>query len=163
MDYRAFLDAAREHLRANQHASLGLMRLLCDVHDTPQVWQHQHKSFNDVLRSERFCTISKFAAFRKALQLDLPVEKLGVDAACLLASYPAKIRKTATEQTLQWVATHKIAPTYQLVAEYVSTRQPGASKAPPKAKPSNAALRRYIATLQALCRKHGIAFPKEPE
>lgn len=158
MNYTTFVTTARSHLKASDRAYVRLMCLLCEVHDTPRIWKSRHATFKDVLRAERLCTVNRFEAFRKARALNLDVNKLGVEAACLLARYPPNLREHATRSTRAWIARHKVRPTYQLVAEYVKGLAP-----PREGRTTKAELRRYIKVLQKICRKHGLSYPKEPK
>ena len=157
MDYATFIETARKHGKASERAYLSLMLLLCEVHDMPGIWQEKHGTFEDVLRKERLCTVKKYTDFRRAVRLKIDVKRLGVDASCLLATYPATIREKAIKATLVWVATHKVPPTYQLVAEFVKTTVPKKPKVVTLAD-----LRRYVKVLQGICTKHGIKYPPEP-
>lgn len=158
MDYTSFIKRARFLATQSERNQVALMRLLCSVANTPAIWKDHHKSWSDLLKAERLCTPHKFVYFLKGLNSNLPVDRLGVDATCLLASYPKAARNKALKVTLDWVTTHKVPPTYQLVAEFV--RHQGF--APKSTRPKLSALRAYILELQQLCDRNNIPYPPAP-
>jgi hypothetical protein len=158
MDYTSFIKRARSLATQSERNQVALMRLLYSVANTPAIWKDHYKSWADLLKAERLCTIHKFVYFSKGLNSNLPVDQLGVDATCLLASYPKAVRNKALKVTLDWATTHKVPPTYQLVAEFV--RHQGF--APKTKRPKLSVLRAYIQELQTLCDLHSITYPPAP-
>lgn len=162
MNYPQFVKLARSYAKASDEAQIRLLRLLMDVHEAPAIWQSKHSTWEEVLRAEKFCTVHRYTSFRKAVSLGISPEKLGVDAACLLATYSSTLRKKALTQTRSWIEQHRVPPTYQLVAEYVKELRP-TKKAKPKPKAQKIkTLWNYILKLQAVCKEHGITYPPPP-
>jgi len=155
MNYKEFASTARDLLYSGEATHLRLMDLLVKVHDTPRIWKKEHGTWAELLRVERLCTLARFKAFERVVAQDLPVEKLGVDAACRIATYPKQVQETALAMTLGWIDEHKVPPTYQLVAEFVK------GLGPPRTPSTVARLRARVALLEKLCDKHGIKYPKE--
>ena len=108
MDYTTFITKARSLSMQSEKSNVAFMRLLVDVYRVPDIWRGKYRSWADLLKAEGLCTITKFNAFSKGLDAGLPVNTLGVNATCLLATYPKNIRASALASTLGWVKTHRV-------------------------------------------------------
>lgn len=162
MRYETFISRARKHAASSDAAQVQLMHLLLEVEALPGIWREHHGRWSDLLRVERLCTPKRFRDFKKGVALRLNVGALGVDATCLLASYRKDLREQVLPKVLQWVREHKIAPTYQLVAEYTKLSS-SSHRAPKRPQLKKKLLLAYIKTLQGLCRQHGISYPPLPK
>lgn len=155
-----------------------LMQLLVEMEPMKLVWYgHPHNSWKDVLLEERLCTFTAFNAWKKAVGFNIPVEMVGVSAACLLAKQQREVRTTVLRQTVAWVKTYQVPPNYQLVSEYVKKLMGDGKKkpAPSKLKEENAqllrentklteeneGLKKRIFQLESLLRLHKIRIPKD--
>jgi hypothetical protein len=171
-DYKSFVQTAKSLANKGEAYHLQLMRLLVEVEQQKIVWYgHPHKSWAEVLNEERLCTMSAFTSFKKAIQLNINVDALGVAASCLLAKQTGQVRLIVLRNTTDWVKTHRIPPRYQLVSELVKATLLKQGKKPvntyTKLKSENVRLERenakltaYVEALQATLRRHKITIPK---
>lgn len=170
--YDSFVQTAKNLANKGEEYRLRLMHLLVEMEAQKIVWYgHPHTTWGDVLREERLCTPAAFAAFKKAATYGLKVDKLGVAASCLLAKQTKAVRTIVVKQATDWVKTHHVPPSYQLVSEYVKhllkdrNKQVISPYAKVKAErdrlqAENNRLTGYVTTLRNTLRLNGIPIPK---
>ena len=135
----------------NQGAAFELQALytLLQFEQLPITWKATSQTtFADVLREERLFPVSRYRSFKRAVkQLSKPViEKLGVDAACLIAAQPAKKQFALIRKAQDFRKRHDVEPTYQYVSTFIRGRTPK------KSGPSRQSLLNYIEKLKATIR-----------
>jgi hypothetical protein len=151
------------------------MLLLVDTEPRRALWRanpEQVRSWDVLLREEGLCTPGLYHDFKRAKKT-LNVQLFGVYASAALVKLPAEYRQRIMRSTQDWIALHKIPPTYQRITRYVvGLRREAGIRGPSKPidalRSENNRLKRelnkadsYIETLQATLRKHQIRIPKE--
>jgi hypothetical protein len=163
MEYTKFLTRARE-LRANQVSSEhAFLELLIQQEEAVLDWKKpksKYSSWDDLLRGERFCTLTMYRDYKKARSLITQpwIKKLGVYASVNIARLDDKARQSVMKSVRSWYNEHSVAPTYQLVSQYVKHLD---SFKKAKGPTKMAKMTAYIKICQDLLKRHGIAFPKE--
>jgi len=141
------------------------MKLLLETEPKTVIWwgnPHGTKRWDVLLREERLCTPALYRAFKTASKF-LDVHKFGVYGSAAIGRLPKEHRQIVMKKTLAWIQTHKVPPTYQLVAEYVRQRKqelglpiaPRTSPQVEKLRKENAKLKKRIAQLEATLTKMG--------
>jgi hypothetical protein len=131
----------------NQSAGndVSAMRLILEFEKATFAWKTADTtSFETVIRDEHLCTVSHFRAFRKANSelAKVHIDKLGVDAVCLIAMQSRGARFRLVNEALRYRTRHDIGPTYQYISQLIRGRHPK-----PK-RPSYGTLKRYIEVLK---------------
>jgi len=165
VNYDTFVRTARKYANSGEEHRLSLMTLLIETEPKTVIWHdnpHKTRRWDVLLREERLCTPALYRAFKSGAKF-LDVRKFGVYASAALARLPKEHRPGVTKRTLEWIQTHKVPPTYQLVAEYVRQRKtelglPVAPRVSPqveKLRKENAKLKKRVEKLEATLEKMG--------
>ena len=156
---RGFISLAHTYKNRSNHNQELLMDLLVTLHEQPVLWTEQYVRWNDLITTEDLCTPNRFNMYRRALSLRLNVCRLGVEAACTLASYPAPVRIATLRRVNGWITSHNAQPTYQRVAEYVRQVRSEMGQSEPT---SLARWQAYARELQTIVTSLGGNYPEEP-
>lgn len=101
------------------------MLLVLELEKKPSLWRTTLVStFEEVIREERFCTVSRWRAF-KAARGFIPkkhLSSLGVPAACLIAMQPKGRQLRLLNLALTFRRKHGFEPTYQYVTRLLPSR-----------------------------------------
>jgi len=165
VDYGTFVKTARKYANSGEEQRLSLMLLLLETESKTAIWwenPHKTRRWEVLLREERLCTPALYRAFKTASKF-LEVRKFGVYASAAIGRLPKEHRQVVMRKTVDWIKTHKVPPTYQLVSEYVRQRKRELGIAtPPRISPQvvklrkeNAKLKRRVAHLEATLTKMG--------
>lgn len=142
------------------------MSLVLELERLPNLWKDKKApTFHDLVKLERFCTVSRWLAFKRAQEhfgrrFPLMARQLGVDAICLIARQPLKRFDDLTAKALAFRTDHKIAPTYQYITQIIG-RDTSKKKPTPRASLLRkiAALENNVKTLKQTLSENNIKLP----
>jgi hypothetical protein len=131
------------------------MLLTLVLEKRPSYWRDTPATtFPDIIRDRRLGTVKQWRAFKAAHKV-IPhkhLRMLGVPAVCLIAVQPKRLQPRLVQLALNFRKRHEIGPTYQYVTMLLPKRnQP--------AKPTRAALVRYIEDLKGVIERLGGTVP----
>lgn len=158
--YKHFARTFREYKALGSKYEVQAMFTLLDFEKTTVCWKTTpSKRFNEVIRDEHFCTISRFRAFKQAASIFTRTEisKLGVDAVCLIARQPTKYRARITRDAMKFRGVHSMEPTYQFTTRLIASIVPRQ-----KNRPTYAQLKRLVETMKEELQRLGGQIPKMP-
>ena len=143
------------------------MLLVLKLEQRPHLWAPL-THFEDVLEKDRFCTIARWKAFKRAAD-GIPRKDLltlGVAASCLIAVQPKKVWFRILNAARKYRATHDLEPTYQYITKLIGKKP---ARTTPTRKELLAKIARlegqvsrrneHILKLEGLLRKHRIRVP----
>ena len=139
---KAFVRELRKLKTKNTKGALKveMMLLLVEARPNELLWRGDYDTWDDLLREEKPCSVTRFYRFERALKLITveDIEQFGV---------------TATT-THQWFDGHKVKPGHKQVAKFVWTKK--RRLAPEQDFVSRGRLVRYIDSLKGQLKEAGL-------
>lgn len=157
--YGFYVRTIRHHTSVGGSNMLRAFYALLEFEKTSICWQDSpQRKFSDVIREEQFCSIARYRSFKRAVGLfrKAQLERLGLDAVCLIAKQPEKYHARLVRLALNYRSRFDTEPTYQYVSKRIHAMLPR----PTVTKPTYAQLRNYCEKLQKTLRANDIRIPK---
>lgn len=154
---RTLLRLVQRKGQQRESARLQLLFLLLELKQKDIVWKPEYRTWRELLKKEKLCSLAVFARFEQAVRLLGPqtVQEFGATAASSLAATPTSYRQKLIKIVRnQFEGTN---PDHVEVARYVWKERQRLT--PPEAKATKPQLRKHIKVLEALLRKHHIEPP----
>jgi len=161
--YQHYTRQYREFKALGAKYEVKAMYTLIEFERTSICWKTSPEmTFEDVLREEKFCTISRFHAFRRALDIfrRQDIDRLGVDSVCLIAKQPPKWHARLTKAAMRFRKEHDFEPTYQYITHLVEGLLPESTAAD---RPTYGQLRQYVEVLKDRLKEAGAKVPSLKE
>lgn len=144
--YDEYVSRIRDLRGRSAADEVAAMRLLVEFEKAKYAWKkYPSDRFEDVIREERFCTVNRYHAFKKAVAelTKIHIDHLGVAASCLIAKQTKGARFRLLNAALQYRNKHDIEPTYQYVSQWIRARKPKSNR------PTYGELNAYVEILKA--------------
>lgn len=160
--YDRFVRTFRDSKSAGNFHETSAMFTLIDFEKASICWKTTPSmTFEDILRKERLCTITRYHAFKKAVTIFSRDEivKLGVESVCLIAQQGGKIRPRLVKAVTEFRKTNEIGPSLQYTANLVQSLRPETARS---SEPTYGQLKAYCETLKEEIRELGGRIPPIP-
>lgn len=140
------------------------MQLLLDLKPQRLLWSKYYSTWRALLAGENFCTPSRFDLFQRgASQLTrLEVKAFGVSAVVGLGKLPPKNRALVIEKVRKWSRGFKQPLSHKAYQTFILEQRSLLGAGHEQNYPSAARLMKYIRSLEAKLKEHGIRLPAKP-
>lgn len=145
--YKHFVRSFLEFKHLGSRYDVKAMHVLLDFERTSICWKTSPQMrFEDILRDERFCTVARFKAFKRAVETFRrdQIERLGVEVVCIIVRQPSRFHPKLLRAALTFRTTHDVAPTYQHMSRLINLTVPRKT-----GRPTYAQLRRQCEELKS--------------
>lgn len=146
------------------------MFLVLQLESRPHLWA-PFTRFEDIIKKERFCTVSRWKAFKRAVEA-IPrkdILSLGLAVSCLIAVQPRSQWFKLLTLARKYRRENELEPTYQLITKVIGKAEKKTSKGPSRADLLSriASLEKtlikkeaHIQKLRTVLRKNRISIPR---
>ncbi len=164
--YEKIVQSIRRLRGEGTQCEVDAMVLVLDLETQPFLWSEGGILFEDVIRREKFCTVARWKAFKKARTLFTRKDRflstarlLGVAAICLIAVQSEKVRFRLLREATTYRDKYDIGPTYQYIAQRIGKKRTTPRPSRATLLRQNEKFKKDIAVLSGLLRKNKIKLP----
>lgn len=125
---------------------------LAELYEHKELWSIRYEEFDELLKSEGFCTPHTFDGFMRAYnEFGVnEVRRLGVRASVLLINQAKNVRTKVLTVVNEWFKEHSVPPSYQRVTAFTQQAIGAATKRKTRAESKDEKILRLNSRVRAL-------------